>query len=274
MAEADTGTAAEPGDIDALQAEAEAKAAPEQENTPDPTEAAAEPVASLMGWKPLDQWKGDPTNWKPASAFLAEVPEINRSLRKKSERLEGQHARIIAEVAKLSANQRRQMDAETDKQLEAAFDAGDLETVKRLVAESRKAPEPQEPAAFSSFKDRNAEWFQIDPEATAYVLALDQQFNADGSGAANPDAHFRKIETAVKKRFPELFGEKSADPTPERKAPLVARGSRSEAIRNGAEMTAADLSPAQRQAARDMNVSAEAYVKELNRINAREKARA
>lgn len=245
----------------------------DQDNTPtaDTSSPEAVKVAELMGWKPLDKWKGDPSTWRKAEDFLAEVPEIMRNTRKTSERVQGRLDRVTAEVAKLTKTQRQQIDVDLDRALEVAVEAGDMDAVRKITARLRQPVDaaPDEAPAFTAFKERN-EWFEVDDAATAYVIALDKQLDKNGSAKANPEAHMKKIEAAVKEAFPKLFGEaRSAS-----RVPLVGRGGRGDPPKPSGDLTPADLSQQQRKAADEMGVSHKDYVASLNKINAKEKARA
>jgi hypothetical protein len=234
-------------------------------------------VATLMGWKPKDQWKGDTANWRPAEDFLSEVPEVLRNTRKANERLNGQVTRIVAQVAKLDRRSDAQASAIAEAEAQEAFEAGDFDKAKKILLGVGKgaSAQPDEPAAFTDFKARN-DWYGVDDEASAYVEMLDKRFvqAAGGPNNVDPEAHFKKIEAGVKKRFPELFedGDKGGDDKggerrQERRAPLVTRGRGLDRGRSGGAMSVADLSPAQRQAIKVMGVTEADYVKSYNQLN-------
>lgn len=241
------------------------------------TNAEAERIAALMGWKPKDSWKGDTAGWRSAEDFLKETPEVLRNMRKKSERLEGQFSRIVATLTKVQQGQQKQEDRDLAAQMEAAVDAGDMDAAKKLLeqAKTSRSPDSGKPPALVAFEERNAEWFGVDDEATAYVSALDVQFARAAGGNQNidPDQHMRKIEAAVKKRFPELFGTPAATNDDDgkgkaaeeaRKGPLLARGNRGAQRATDGKLTVATMSPRQRAAARETNVTDADYVREYN----------
>lgn len=225
-------------------------------------------VATLMGWKPKDQWKGDTSKWRPAEDFLAEVPEILSRTRQQSGKMKSQLDQVAGLVAKLTQNQRQQVDAQLDAALDAAVEAGDVDAAKKIRAQIREnANPPAENPAVASFKERNASWFEVDDDATAYAAALDARLSK--GGVANPDAHMRRVEEGVKKAFPQLFedGEAPKKDEPRSRAPLVAGGGKvAPGRRAPGEATVADLTPSQRRAAEDMGVSFPDYVKALNKI--------
>lgn len=256
------GAAAEGGEE---QQQEEAKSSPE-----------AVRIASLMGWKDPSKWQGEPPpgGLKSAEDFIAEIPDVLRNTRKKADKLEGQFARVVAQVSKLDRVEGRRRDADQEAALEAAMEAGDLEGAKNILKAAKEAAAPPgEAPAFTSFKDRN-EWYGVESEATEYVAFLDQKYATEAGGPANvdPETHFRKIDAAVKKRFPELFGEakepKEGEETGERRrAPLVNRGNRAERVKTSEGFTVADLTRAHRQAIKEYGCSEADYVKNLNLMN-------
>lgn len=226
-------------------------------------------VATLMGWKPKDQWKGDTSKWRPAEAFLAEVPEILSRTRQQSGKMKSQLDQVAGLVAQLTKNQRQQVDAALDAALDLAVENGDVEAAKKIRAQIREtANPPAENPAVASFKERNATWFEVDDDATAYAAALDARLS-QGKPITNPDAHMRRVEEGVKKAFPQLFegAETSKKDEPRTRAPLVAGGGKvAPGRRAPGEATVADLTPSQRRAAEDMGVTFPDYVKALNKI--------
>lgn len=250
-------------------AENDREAANDADPDADTSSPEAAKVAALMGWKAKKDWKGDLSNWRPAEDFLAEVPDVLKNTRKKAERLEGQVTRIVAQVAKLDQRSTAQQMATAKAAAREAFDAGDFDKAEEILTSVNRGgtSNPDEPQALTDFKARN-DWFGVDDEATAYTAALDQQY-AKG-GITDPDAHMRKVEAGVKKRFPELFGDgKDADPKgdPKPKPPLVNRSNMGERRRSNGEMTVADMSPAQQRAAKEMQVTPADWVKSFNQLN-------
>lgn len=232
----------------------------------DPSSDEAKAVARLMGWKDSSEWKGDKTKFVTAQQFLADVPEVLKHTRQANAKLKSQQDRIIGEVAKLSANQRRQMDAAHEQALEIAVEANDMAAVKRITAEIKAAAAPAaDTGPVAAFKARNSEWFEVDPEATAYAAALDAQYAKLSNGISDPEAHMKRVEDGVKKKFPELFGEKEVKAKDELKprAPLVAGGGRIARTSTG-PITAADLTPQQRAAAKELGVPPEKYAASVN----------
>lgn len=231
-------------------------------------------VASLMGWKPKSEWRGDQTKWRPAEDFLADVPEVLKHTRQANGQLKAKLDQVAGMVAKLDANQRRQTDAQLDAELDAAIEDGDNTRIKAARDAIRSAAsEPKGGnGAVESFRERNSAWFDVDPEATAYAAALDAQYARLSGGITDPDAHMKRIEAGVKKKFPEHFGEVEGKPEPQAqrqqtRAPLVGSGGRVGGRASNAEVTAANLTPAQRASADKMEVDYASFAKAVNKIN-------
>lgn len=253
---------------DKIDAGAEGGEGEGQDAAPKESSEEAVKVAKLMGWKPKSEWKGDTANWRPAEDFLAEVPEVMRNTRKAKDRLEGQVNRIVGQLAKLENGVNKQADAETRKTARELMEAGKYDEAEKILTESRAAPKTDEHPEFTAFKDRN-EWFGVDDEATAYAEALDKRLAKEG--ISDPAAHMKKVEAGVKKAFPDLFedggkgGERETDRAG-RRAPLVTRGNgRAERVRSSDALTVADMTPAQRNAAKTMGVSDKDWCSSYNK---------
>jgi hypothetical protein len=65
-------------------------------------------------------------------------------------------------------------------------------------------PRPSDDPDVAEFAERNADWFKVDPEATALAMGVADNLAKQGKSAAEQVA---AAEKAVKKRFPELFDE-------------------------------------------------------------------
>jgi hypothetical protein len=246
-------------------------APPEDKSSPE-----AVRIASLMGWKDPSKWQGDPPpgGLKTAEEYLAEVPDVMKNTRKKAERLESQVTRIVGQVAKLDRASSRQADATARAAAREAMEAGDFDGAEKILTEARApAAAADKPPALAAFEDRNADWYGVDDEATAYTEMLDKRYAQQAGGVADPEAHMRKVEAGVKKAFPHLFEDaskgkdKDKDESAPRRAPLVGRGGGDRPRRGPGEMTVADMTPQQRRAAEMMGVKPESWVKSFNQLN-------
>lgn len=228
-------------------------------------------VAAAMGWKPKDQFKpkreGD--KWMPAKEFVAEFNARQRNTMKALREHKGKLERLEPLVAQLQQKMTSGEKAELRARAREHMEAGEYDKAEELFDQAAKGTVPDAPAehpALTAFKERN-EWYGADEDATEYVAFLDAKFAKEAGGVKDPDAHMRRVEAGVKKRFPELFGEpKAKDEPPPRRAPLADRGGRTERAAPG-KITAATLTPAQRKAAETMGVSPKDYAEALNQQN-------
>lgn len=197
----------------------------------EPVEVAAEPepvtvegLASEMGWRPKEEWKGDPEKWKPAQDYLRATVDVNRKLGNRLKGVEDQLQRVartsVAMTERAVAAERERLLAMRDE----AFDNGDRETFQRADQELRRVEttvQPIVPDETMSFVERNAHWFQKDAEATAWAVARTDELAKTGLG---PARQLAIVEREAKQLFPEFFEAEKPKPKP---APLNTPGARS-----------------------------------------------
>ena len=188
----------------------------------------AEPVtveglAGEMGWRPKEDWKGDPDKWKPAHEYMRATVDVNRKLGNRLKGVEDQLARVARTSVSITE---REVAKERDRLMqerEEAFDAGDRDAFVRAERELAKvvevAPAPV-PDETHSFIERNANWFQKDQEATAWAINRTNELAATGLGHARQLAI---VEREAKQMFPEFFEAEKPKP---KAAPLNTPGTR------------------------------------------------
>lgn len=190
------------------------------------TPSDVEELAREMGWRPKEEWKGDDTAWKDAKAFVKHTVDVNRTLSKDVKGLKDQVSRMARTSGKMLEKALSEQKAEIEARFEDAVAAGDVRGAKKARADLQKLEESDAPDdAISDFKDRNP-WFDTDPDAAAYAYAVCERHKT-----LPPAQQLQKAEEAVRKRFPEHFGE---EPKKERRQPAVHEpGSRSSSARPG-----------------------------------------
>jgi hypothetical protein len=210
----------EEGVADAIDAPVEDAPAEVVEDAPAPT---VEDLANDMGWRPKDQWRGDPDKWKPAHEFLRATVDVNHKLGNKLKSFEEQlstMARTSATLTERAVAQERQRILDARKE---AIDMGDHAAVEAADEELRSLPKLESvnapPPETQDFMARNT-WFNQDQEATAWATNRAGELAKQGIGTARQLAI---VEREAKGLFPELFPE----PKPKAKAaPLTPPGSR------------------------------------------------
>ncbi len=213
-------------------------------------EQQAEPVtveglASEMGWRPKDDWKGDPEKWKPAQDYLRATVDVNRKLGNRLKGVEDQLQRVVRTSVTMTEREVAKERERLMKISDEAFDAGDRETFKLAERELAKVAEVAPaivPDETQSFVERNANWFQKDPEATAWAVNRTNELAMTGLG---PARQLAIVEREAKAMFPEFFEAEKPKPKP---APLNSPGARSGSI---AKKSFASLPPEAQKAALD-----------------------
>lgn len=247
----------EAGALDASTNGADAGTTTEAIETPPPS---LEDIAANMGWSPKDQWRGDPSKWKPAHEFVAATADINAKLATKIKSVDEQLSNInrtnAAITERLLAEQRQKLLGERRE----AIEYGDVAKVEALDQEIEALPKaPQVDAAppeVREFTERHSAWFNKDQEATAWAVNRAGELASKGIG---PARQLAIVERELVTLFPE-YAPKSAQPKA-KAVPLSQPGNRSASQRG---KTFSDLPKEAQEAAvyfEKKGVSREQYVK-------------
>lgn len=220
---------------------------PVEDRAPDPANEVqdtpeVQALAEKMGWKPREQFKGDETQWRPASEFILTEREISRNRKDQLKRLEDS-------VSRLNSAHERQMQralAEQERELrlqhEQAIEDNDKEAVRAAERGLREIERQKtEVGPEARFAAENP-WYNKDDEATAYAVSISQRLAGQGRSVED---QLKAAAEGVRKRFPELFDDAEKPKpkpqpgvhAPQSRAPL--RGSRQDFDTMPAEAKAA-----------------------------------
>jgi hypothetical protein len=202
-----------------------------------------EQLAVEMGWNPNKDGVGD-REWLEAADFIKETRKVNRSLRKQMKGLEER----LDRVAELGTKQTERMLKQQADELRAQYDAAMAENDARGAMKAYQSLQELEAEAINAAPQKNVEqdfaarnpWYGRDEEATAYAQAISNKEAAKGRSHAE---QIEAVEEAMRKRFPELMGEKVATKAP----PAVNAPGRPAPVRKTRGF--ADLPPEARKAA-------------------------
>lgn len=170
------------------------------ESTEAVEEISIEEKAKAMGWKEPDEFRGDPEHALSAEDFVRkgeeELPVLKDNMRKMRKELAQikrdtkSYADMIVEntLAEAKAKQRKAVE---DGDIEA------FEEADKTIEQIKQAPQENPQQAINDFISRNP-WYQSDPVKTAYANEMDRTV-----GGADAEEHFRLVEEAVAKQFPE-----------------------------------------------------------------------
>lgn len=188
-----------------------------------PQPSTVEDLASEMGWRPHDQWKGDPAAWKPADEFMRNTVSVNRNLSTKLRNVEEQLSNIARTNAAMTeralAEQRQKLLAERQQAFEDG-DADKFNAVDKQLTELKPVAQPNiPPPEVQDFMARN-EWFNRDQDATNWAVNKTAELAKQGISVAG---QLQIVEREARNLFPELFPAPDVKP---KAAPLNTPGNR------------------------------------------------
>lgn len=204
-----------------------------EENKPLEGEQQAAPAAlteieqraSSQGWRPKDEWDGDPDLWRPAKEFIdrgelfKKIDDQNRTIKefkKTLEELAKHHSRVqkVEYERALADLKAQKKEALNEGDADAVVD---LDEKLALVREAQKeASQPvqvaQGPAevnpVFTAWIDRNG-WYDSNKAMRAYADRLGNELGSQGG--MSPTDILSQIEREVKKEFAHKFNNPNRD---------------------------------------------------------------
>lgn len=201
-------------------------------------EPTASELASELGWKPKDQWQGDPEAWKPAADFIKAGRDIQQTTSRELRALREQMERVAGVTSQIVTDKVAERDAYWQTQFNQAVEEGDTEAARKL-AENRPSPAAQtgvDPSV-NAWVAKN-EWFNKDPLAQARAKELSAKL------AHLPvQEQLAQVERAIRKEFPENF------PAPAKPPPATQTGQSRAAAPGNRVKGFADMPAASQQAA-------------------------
>lgn len=196
--------------------EATAPTEGQEQTAPDP----AIEKAMAAGWRPLEEFQGDPEAWVDAKEFIKRAPlyEKNHKLKRELADMKATLHEVKGHISKVSEAAYNRAVADLTARRDEAIDNGDREQVREIdkeikAAEAMKTPVDNVHPAIMAWEKENGEWFYKDAEISDFGLAHAQTYlNRNPNDFAGA---MESMEKAVKRAFPEKF-EKT---NPARKAP-------------------------------------------------------
>lgn len=207
-----------------------------QEEAPKPK--TAEDVARAGGWKPLEEWTGDPSEWRSAEVFneRGEWIQRHKAQEKRLNEIEMSFNQRIENANKLHQKQLEFQKAELIRKRDNAIDLADRDAANTYQTEIDKLNTPEPTAApdtssIDRWNEANPWIYQNNPKA-AYAK---QMFGAYQSQGMSAEQALRAMEADVNREFPALNPGRDKQPIPE-------GGTRPGSKRAGRKLTMADLS--------------------------------
>lgn len=195
-------------------------------------DAGAEPTiedaAREMGWRPKEEFKGDPEKWVEAETFVKRGEEILPILKAQSKKDREALKAATDQIAEMKKtfSEFKQYHTQTEKRayeramkdLEArqaqAVEDNDLKAVREITREmtdlskdvqtDRNGDDLQknQEAAFNDWLPDNP-WFKKDPVLRGAAIAIADELAADG--LTDPVKQMAKVTERIKAEFPQKF---------------------------------------------------------------------
>ena len=258
---------------------------PPQEPEKSPPDDDITERARAIGWRPKDDWKGDPSKWVTAEEYVAKGDQLLPVMKKDREKLFGEVASLKQDLrdlmqyhkedrtriyARLKKEHEQELADLKRKQRQAVED-GDTSTFdeieQRMAQLERDRPELQpigqtppagtgapqaDPAIFDGWKQENP-WYQTGPdgqtplnEMTRVAQTLSFRVQAENPGLSGYEREFLdKVSVRMKEAYPDKFE------NPRRNDPLGVEGSDMRG-RRPSKKTFADLPPDAQEVCRRM----------------------
>lgn len=242
-----------------------------EETTQETTQEQVDPFidkAKTAGWRPLEEFEGDPEQWVDAKEFVKRAPlyEKNHKLKKKITDLENSFNELKGHYNKVAEVSYNRAMADLQRQRDEAIDLGDKDTVKEIdkaikdVEGSKPAQDNQPHPAIKEWEDKNGAWFYADKEITGFGMAYANNYLAN-----NPndfEGAMESMEKAIKKAYPDKF-----ENTKRKEPPAVEGGG---SVTKQKTFTKSDLNDEQRKVmnsyVRNGVMTEEQYIKDLVEI--------
>ena len=194
---------------------------PDTQTTHDtPTMSEYEREAREQGWRPKEEWQGDPEKWRPAKEFVergelfSKIDYMGKELketRKALKMLQEHHSKVRETeynraVQELKALQKQHLaDGDADKYLEATELLTDLkaEQKAREVAAEMVPQTPQVDQRFVDWTTRNP-WYTKDTRMREYADMVGMDY-AKRNPDIDPVEVLKFVTAEVKVRFKDRF---------------------------------------------------------------------
>lgn len=172
----------------------------------------AEETARSQGWKPKEEYAGDPALWVDAKEFLGRAPLFEKikgqtKAVKDLQRTVDAMAKNFTKIVDATANAKiAELKAAKREAIESG-DAARVEVIEKAIDEQKavKADAPTAPAVAPAVKewvDRNG-WYTTDQEMHDFALAYNDSYLK--RHPEDIEGSLEATEKATKRAFPEKF---------------------------------------------------------------------
>lgn len=177
-----------------------------------------EQEAIKHGWKPQEEYEGDPANWRTAETFMALKPFYERieDQSRKIKKYENAFKQVTQDVANLRQTEYERALRQLNAERKSAFEDGDLDRYHQLEEEIDEIKDQKRQAAtaavqdnsnedlsheFTEWQERNT-WYNRDEDLKDWADARGIRLAKSGT---SPAKVLEILEKEVKEKFPTKF---------------------------------------------------------------------
>ena len=179
---------------------------------------AYEEEARSQGWRPKEEYEGDPEKWRPAKEFVergelfGKIDSLGKDLKetKKALKMLQEHHSKVKEteykraVDELKALQKRHLEeGNSDGYLEATELLTDLKAEQKARSVVAETQPQQLDNRFVQWTERN-QWYSKDMEMRKYADVVGLGY-ANSNPGLDPEDVLKYVESEVKARFKDKF---------------------------------------------------------------------
>lgn len=207
---------------------------PEANNEPTPHIDADpyEQEARDQGWKPKEEYEGDPSKWRPAKEFVergelfGKIDSLGKELketRKALKMLQDHHSKVKETefnraVNELKGLQKKHLEeGNSDEYIKTTELLTDLKAEQKAREVMSQQAQPAVDPRFTAWQERNA-WYAKDTEMRQFADTLGLGY-AQANPGLDPDEVLEYVTNQVKKTFKDRFE------NPNRTKPSAVEGS-------------------------------------------------
>lgn len=180
--------------------------------------------AREQGWKPKEEWKGDPDKWRPAKEFVdrgelyGKIDTMGKELKdtKRALQMLQEHHSKVKEteykkaVEELKALQKKHLESgDSDGYLETTEILSDLRAEQKARQVVQEVTPQQVDPRFSAWIDSN-KWYESKPEMRQYADVIGQGYAKQNPGI-DPTDVLKYVTSEVKHRYKEFFQNPNRD---------------------------------------------------------------
>lgn len=191
--------------------------------SPQKSEEALVERARNKGWRPLEEWEGEPDDWVDAKEFVGRqklfdrIDELKGTLVKQRQEMQSDMRLVLQNMAKIREQEYKKARADLEAAREVALENDDaraavkvskeIETLEKERAQEEEAtkkvaqstgPTPE----FVQWQNEN-QWFVTDSEMREDALSI-----GVGYAAGNPNRSQAEVLEYVSKRIKRMYPEK------------------------------------------------------------------